>query len=54
VQARPFGAVGYGRRSFGWAVPRRAGRYTVLLSARDLAGNTAGDSTTVRVLKPRS
>jgi len=53
VEARPFGAVGYGARSFGWAVPRRAGRYTVVLEARDLAGNVATDSATVRVLKPR-
>jgi hypothetical protein len=53
VEARPFGAVGYGKRTFGWQVPRRAGRYTVVLTARDLAGNVAGDTTTVRVLKPK-
>jgi hypothetical protein len=53
VEARPFGAVGYGKRTFGWQVPRRAGTYTVVLTARDLAGNTSSDSTTVRVLKPR-
>jgi hypothetical protein len=53
VEARPFGAVGYGRRTFGWQVPRRAGTYTVLLTARDLAGNPTSDETTVRVLKPK-
>ena len=25
VESRPFGAVGYGKRTFGWDVPRRAG-----------------------------
>jgi hypothetical protein len=53
VEARPFGAVGYGRRTFGWQVPRRPGRYRVVLTARDLAGNVASDTTTVRVLKPK-
>jgi hypothetical protein len=53
VEARPFGAVGYGKRSFGWQVPRRAGTYTVVLTARDLAGNATSDTTTVRVLKPK-
>jgi len=53
VEARPFGAVGYGKRTFGWQVPRRAGTYTVTLTARDLAGNATSDTTTVRVLKPK-
>jgi D-glucuronyl C5-epimerase C-terminus len=53
VEARPFGAVGYGRRTFGWQAPRRAGTYTVTLTARDLAGNATSDTTTVRVLKPK-
>jgi hypothetical protein len=53
VEARPFGAVGYGKRTFGWQVPRRAGKYTVLLTARDLAGNSTSATTTVRVLKPK-
>jgi hypothetical protein len=53
VEARPFGAVAYGNRTFGWKVPRRAGTYTVVLSATDLAGNSASDMTTVRVLKPK-
>jgi D-glucuronyl C5-epimerase-like protein len=53
VEARPFGAVGYGRRTFGWQVPKRPGRYTVVLTATDLAGNTSSDTTTVRVLKPK-
>jgi len=53
VEARPFGAVGYGRRTFGWQVPRRKGNYTVTLTAIDLAGNATSDTTTVRVLKPK-
>jgi hypothetical protein len=53
VEARPFGAVGYGTRSFGWDVPRRAGEYTVQLSVRDLAGNAAATTATVKVLKPK-
>ncbi|MGH2949504.1 MAG: D-glucuronyl C5-epimerase family protein, partial [Solirubrobacteraceae bacterium] len=53
VEARPFGNVGYGERSFGWDVPRRRGEYEVELTATDLAGNTASDVATVRVLKPK-
>jgi hypothetical protein len=52
VASRPFGAVGYGKRTFGWQVPRRRGTYDVQLSATDLAGNSASAATTVRVLKP--
>ena len=53
VESRPFGAVGYGKRTFGWDVPRRAGTYTVQLSATDLAGNDGSAAATVEVLKPR-
>ena len=53
VEARPFGAVGYGDRTFGWQVPRKPGKYTVVLTARDLAGNAASDTTEVTVLKPK-
>ena len=53
VETRPFGSVGYGKRTFGWQVPRKAGTYTVVLTARDLAGNATSDTTTVRVLKPK-
>jgi hypothetical protein len=53
VEARPFGAVGYGSRSFGWDVPRRAGTYTVQLTARDLTGHTASDVDAVTVLRPK-
>lgn len=53
VETRSFGSVGYGKRSFGWQVPRKAGTYTVVLTARDLAGNGTSDTTTVRVLKPK-
>jgi hypothetical protein len=53
VERRPFGAVGYGKRTFGWAVPRKRGTYDVQLAATDLAGNSTADATTVRVLKPK-
>jgi D-glucuronyl C5-epimerase C-terminus len=53
VESRPFGVIGYGRRTFGWDVPRRRGDYTVELTARDLAGNTATARAVVEVLKPR-
>jgi len=53
VEERPFGAVGYGKRSFGWDVPRRAGEYSVHLTVRDLAGNPAAATATVKVLKPK-
>jgi D-glucuronyl C5-epimerase-like protein len=53
VETRPFGAVGYGKRTFGWQVPRKPGKYEVVLTARDLAGNITADSTTVTVLKPK-
>jgi hypothetical protein len=53
VEERPFGVVGYGKRTFGWDVPRRRGDYTVELSVRDLAGNPAAAQAVVTVLKPR-
>jgi hypothetical protein len=53
VESRPFGNVGYGKRTFGWDVPRRRGEYTVELSARDLAGNTASATATVEVTRAR-
>jgi len=53
VEERPFGVIGYGRRSFGWDVPRRRGEYTVELAARDLAGNAATARAVVEVLKPK-
>jgi hypothetical protein len=53
VERRAFGAVGYGKRTFGWEVPRRRGTYDVQLAATDLAGNSTADATTVRVLKPK-
>ncbi len=53
VEERPFGVVGYGKRTFGWDVPRRRGDYTVELSVRDLAGNPAAAQAVVRVLKPK-
>ncbi len=53
VEARPFGVIGHGKRTFGWDVPRRRGKYTVELTARDLAGNPAAASAVVEVLKPK-
>ena len=53
VESRPFGAVGYGKRTFGWEVPRRRGEYTVQLDVRDLAGNPASAQAVVTVLKPK-
>jgi D-glucuronyl C5-epimerase C-terminus len=53
VESRPFGAVGYGKRTFGWDVPRRRGDYTVQLAVRDLAGNDATARAVVTVLKPK-
>jgi len=54
IESRPFGTVGYGKRTFGWEdVPRRAGEYTVRLDATDLAGNSASTEQVVEVLKPK-
>jgi D-glucuronyl C5-epimerase C-terminus len=53
VESRPFGVIGYGRRTFGWDVPRRRGDYTVDLAVRDLAGNPASAQAVVTVLKPK-
>jgi D-glucuronyl C5-epimerase C-terminus len=51
VESRPFGIVGYGKRTFGWDVPRRRGQYTVELVARDLNGHTASDTATIEVTR---
>ena len=53
VEERPFGVVGYGKRTFGWDVPRRRGDYTVQLDVQDLAGNPASAQAVVTVLKPK-
>ncbi len=53
VLAVAAGVVGRGSRTVAWKVPRRAGDYTVLLGATDLAGNTASAEATVEVLKPK-
>lgn len=52
VHTRFVGTLSRGAHTLGWAVPRRAGTYTVTLSARDLAGNTASASGDIQVLKP--
>jgi D-glucuronyl C5-epimerase C-terminus len=53
IESRPFGLIGYGRRTFGWDVPRRPGKYTVELTGRDLAGNFGSASAEITVLKPK-
>jgi len=47
------GTVGYGTRTVSWQVPRKRGRYTVRISATDLAGNAASIEDTVDVLKAK-
>jgi hypothetical protein len=47
------GVVGRGKRTVSWTVPRRAGDYTVRISATDLAGNEASIEDTVQVLKAK-
>ena len=51
VESRPFGAVGYGKRTLGWQVPRKRGTYDVSLVATDLAGNAATVAGSVAVSK---
>jgi hypothetical protein len=53
VQLSTAMTMGYGSRSFTWAVPRRPGIYDVRLTAVDLAGNTSVVVGDVEVLKPR-
>jgi hypothetical protein len=53
VLAVSAGTVGFGTRTVGWDAPRRAGTYTVRISATDLAGNAASIEDTVEVLRPR-
>ena len=53
VHSRYVGTLSYGPHTLGWSVPRKAGAYTVSLSARDLAGNSAAATRDVEVLKPR-
>jgi D-glucuronyl C5-epimerase C-terminus len=52
VESRPFGIVGYGKRTFGWDVPKRRGGYTVELVARDLNGHVATDTAAIEVYRP--
>jgi hypothetical protein len=53
VHTRDVGSLSRGAHTLGWAVPRRAGDYTVRLTARDLAGNPAEVSSEVEVLRQR-
>ena len=52
VHARYVGALPRGSHTLGWSVPRKAGAYTVALTARDLAGNPATAAAEVEVLRP--
>lgn len=45
--------MGGGRQAVAWQVPRRPRRYSVRISAVDLAGNAGAAEGTVRVLRPR-
>src|SRR3954452_2661732 len=45
------GTIGHGRRAVAWKAPKRAGDYTVSVSATDLAGNQGGASGDVLVAK---
>ena len=47
------GAIGYGKRTVSWPVPRKPGIYTVRIAATDLAGNRGGAEGSIEVLKPR-
>jgi hypothetical protein len=53
VLARYLGTVSRGLVRVYWAVPRKAGTYSVQVVARDLNGNAASEDGTVQVLKPR-
>jgi hypothetical protein len=53
VLSLALGTVGRGTRTVAWRVPRRAGEYTVRIGATDLAGNSAADEGSVRVLRPK-
>ena len=53
VHTRYVGSLSHGPHTLGWAVPRRAGAYSVELLARDLAGNPATVAAEVEVLPPR-
>jgi len=44
--------MGYGDRTVAWAVPRRRGRYEVLVRAVDLAGNASESVAGVQVTAP--
>jgi len=44
------GTVGHGTRSLDWKPPKRAGEYTVTVTATDLAGNPGGATGSVEVL----
>ncbi|HEV7918218.1 MAG TPA: D-glucuronyl C5-epimerase family protein [Solirubrobacterales bacterium] len=46
--------VSYGNRRFSLKAPKRAGKYTIRISASDLAGNRGGETTTVKVPRKRS
>ena len=52
VHTRYVGPLAHGQRSLGWAVPRRAGVYTVELTALDLAGNPGSAEAPIDVLPP--
>ena len=46
------GLYSHGGRSVGWSVPRKRGKYTVRITATDLAGNSASVRKQIEVLEP--
>jgi hypothetical protein len=53
VESAALGTLRHGNKRIWWRAPRRAGRYTLLIAATDLAGNDASATKTVRVRRRR-
>ncbi|HEX8102303.1 MAG TPA: D-glucuronyl C5-epimerase family protein [Solirubrobacteraceae bacterium] len=53
VLSRTVSSAPHGTRYVEWDVPRRAGTYTVSITAVDLAGNAGTTSGSLKVLKPK-
>jgi hypothetical protein len=54
VESAALGALSHGNKRIWWRAPRRAGRYTLLIAATDLAGNDSSATKVVRVARRRS
>jgi D-glucuronyl C5-epimerase C-terminus len=53
IQSAALGTLHHGNKLIWWRAPSRAGRYTLLIAATDLAGNDASASRPVRVRRRR-